>query len=713
MKDLIDTAEIATLDKEMAEEKYEMLLREFEETKTNLEETKLDYELLKTRIEEQGTEGVVNDQNLEVLEAHNARLRDAILKLKNLSDHEKNEMQKLKKEFEVLQGEKAALEKYKEKAIVEIESLENQVTELKEQIDFNLGSQEMVEILTDKNLKQEDKIKELEENIVQLEEIHEINEQLQESARETELELKEELDTMVVKLNEMEKKFDESQETLVEYQSNIQKLQGYITKLSQENNQLKAMTATDLNTREVEKQKLSQAENYQFKMRFAEAKSFTRAIEMDLRKLEVIQANERIKYLEMFMPDSFFIRGGDNDAIDILLFAPKMIFKLHVISKQIQEKFPIDDEMENKISGLFLNQENELINQQLFVRKLLFLLSSIEFTLDRFLDALETCPLELYLKIASLLPELSIHEKSVENCVDLLKRDQFDETVALDGLEKMLNYFISIFSMHLMDAKVNNSSKMLSNFNLMLQHGISLAMFDSLIIKNCLDLSSDTKFDFFTKLIANFNEIKNLSKKIKRRLAGDQKIKLTSSIENEIRECSFEQLNKTINTLSNLREKTYKEFLDSDTKAQINNEEDVIYLNLNVFLKHLTNQGGNQFIEDSFVTVVNLCTQLTSGLQQGDYDEENSNSLQQDEQQLYSINSSLHSLDIKNPLKQRAEYIKSQSGQVNELKIRLEAEQAEVNKLSKLLKSKNEDWQEMKIRKDISDRKFIFLINFI
>ena len=693
MKDLSETAEIATLDKEMAEEKYEILSKEFEQIKEKLEETNLDYELLKSTIEQQGTGAVVNDHQIVQLEQQNTRLREACLKLKNLSDHEKNEMAKLKKEFDMLSSEKAILEKFKEKTHEEIEALESQITDLKEQIDFNLGSQEMVEILTEKNLKQEDKIKELEENIVQLEEIYEINEQLQETAREAELELKEELDTMVVKLNEMEKRYEESQENLAEYEFSIQKLRDIVAKLKNENDQLKFKNTSERSTREEEKQKLSQAENMQFKMRFAEAKVFSRAIEMDLRRFEVSQANEFIKYLSMFMPESFFIRGGDNDAIQILLFAPRMIFKLHVVSRQMLEKYPLNIELEDKLNSAFMVQENETINQQFFLRKLLFLLSSIEFTLDQFLDALETCPLELYLKIASLLPELSIHEKIVDNCIDLLKRDQFDETVSLDGLEKVLNYFISIFSIHLPDTKVTNSSKLLTNFNLMLQQSINSSYFDTLCIKNCLDLTSDAKFDLFNKLINSFIEIRCLSKKIKRRQAGNQKIKLNASIESEIRECSFE-LNKTISTLCNLREKILKEF----------NENENRHLNLNKFLKqHLANLGGSQFMEDQFVSIVNLCNQIINDLQQGET-EESLSSLTQDDQQLYSI-SSLNSLDVKNPLKQRAEYIKAQSGQVNDLKIKLEAEQAEVNKLSKLLKNKNEDWQEMKIRKELSERK--------
>ena len=77
---------------------------------------------------------------------------------------------------------------------------------------------------------------------------------------------------MVVKLNEMEKKYEENQENLAEYESTIQKLRDIVSKLKQENDLLKVKNTNELNTREEEKQKLSQAENMQFKMRFAEGR---------------------------------------------------------------------------------------------------------------------------------------------------------------------------------------------------------------------------------------------------------------------------------------------------------------------------------------------------------------------------------------------------------------------------------------------------------
>ena len=43
---------------------------------------------------------------------------------------------------------------------------------------------------------------------------------------------------------------------------------------------------------------------------FAETKAQARAIDLELRRMEVLQGQQHIKYLTAFMPDSFLVRGG-------------------------------------------------------------------------------------------------------------------------------------------------------------------------------------------------------------------------------------------------------------------------------------------------------------------------------------------------------------------------------------------------------------------
>ncbi len=59
---------------------------------------------------------------------------------------------------------------------------------------------------------------------------------------------------------------------------------------------------------------------------------------MELRKLDVTQANQHVTYLCSFMPDSFLRRGGDHDAVLVLLLIPRLIAKIELLVGQTREK---------------------------------------------------------------------------------------------------------------------------------------------------------------------------------------------------------------------------------------------------------------------------------------------------------------------------------------------------------------------------------------
>lgn len=55
------------------------------------------------------------------------------------------------------------------------------------------------------------------------------------------------------------------------------------------------------------------------------------AIEMELRKMEVGQANRHVSLLTSFMPESFLRHGGDHDCILVLLLIPRLICKVNTL----------------------------------------------------------------------------------------------------------------------------------------------------------------------------------------------------------------------------------------------------------------------------------------------------------------------------------------------------------------------------------------------
>ena len=128
------------------------------------------------------------------LQAQNEKLRETLVRMRDLSAHEKSESMKFQKEVEELRAQSTELSKSNEKFKTENDTLEAQINELQEQVDAALGAEEMVENLTTKTLDLEDKYNSIYEEKVDLEKLHEMDEELLENARELEIELREDID---------------------------------------------------------------------------------------------------------------------------------------------------------------------------------------------------------------------------------------------------------------------------------------------------------------------------------------------------------------------------------------------------------------------------------------------------------------------------------------------------------------------------------------
>ena len=130
IKDLIDNAEMAVIDKEMAENKAEQLQIELQQVSEQLEEAKLDFEILKSEIEDKGVEGAANSFQLKQLEEQNARYRDALLKIRDISAADRSNILLLQKEVETKSEEINQLLHLKEKNAAEIEKYNETISEL-------------------------------------------------------------------------------------------------------------------------------------------------------------------------------------------------------------------------------------------------------------------------------------------------------------------------------------------------------------------------------------------------------------------------------------------------------------------------------------------------------------------------------------------------------------------------------------------------------
>ena len=448
-QELSENVEMLTLDKEMAEEKAETLQLELDQAREKVEELTLDLEILKTEMSETAIGGKASGEtsNVQVkqLEQQNARLHDTLVKMRDVAAHEKHELQKLMKDLEVKKNELAEVTKTNEKLTSQLNELESTISDLQEQTDAALGAEEMVETLTDRNLNLEERVVELQETVADLEAINDMNDQLQENARDLELELREELDLANGKIRETKHEKEAANEVIVDQDSTIKKFRELVQKLQDQNEDLRHQLQKETN-----KPVGTPSEVIDFKKMFTDTKAHSKAIDLELRKLEVQQANQHVSYLTQYLPDNFMNRGGDHDGVLVLLLLPRLICKAEIVIGGLRDKYP-QPETIDRTSIL----KSHAVDQFSFSARLLQLLYMLQTVLRQYEVIVGGCSVEVFLKIGTLYPEMAFHERNLDFYVDLLRQDRLDENVPTDNLEKTVTYFQSIYPTHLSNEKLN------------------------------------------------------------------------------------------------------------------------------------------------------------------------------------------------------------------------------------------------------------------
>ena len=167
-----------------------------------------------------------------------------------------------------------------------------------------------------------------------------MSDQLAESSKELEMELREELDMALSAAREAQRQRDAALETLTDRELTITKFRELTQKLQVQCVELDEKLQSSESTKTAAKGTGQQlAEILDFQKTFAETRAQTKAVDLELRRLDAEEARNHVKYLLSFMPQAFMNRGGDNDAILTLLLVPRMIQKTEIVVSQIRDKY--------------------------------------------------------------------------------------------------------------------------------------------------------------------------------------------------------------------------------------------------------------------------------------------------------------------------------------------------------------------------------------
>lgn len=617
LTELQEAVEMATLDKEMAEERLESLQQENDQLKDKLEEVTLDLEILKNEVSEGGIEGAAASAQVKQLEQQNSRLKEAIMRLKEVQASDKGEMQALQKQVKDLQTGNTSLQNERDKLSEELQEAESALAELKDQVDTALGAEEMVETLTDNNLALEEEIRTLRENVADLEALRDLNEELEENHIQTERDLREELEMNNNNLREMERKLEAAQESIGDHQQTILKFRDLVAKL-QENNRVMQVQQED-----TEKQKIidiPSPELLDFKVKAAEFKTFTKTMENDLRKYELQQANEQIKMLHTFMPESFLRRGGDNESVLLLLLIPRLSYKTELLQSQLRQKYEIAECLEdpNKIHG----EAGEGLS---FATGLIYQLATLQAVIKNIERALDKCDAGLFNKLVGIYPELAVHERALDTLIELFKKDQLDDTVSMEPLEKAIHYYTTMVRFHLAGNPVSCSDFLSDELR------IFAAGFEGSTIeierlkhftKNCDEGSS------FGELVQDMElrnvEVQQLCRKIKIRMPEDHASTLSFSdkVQESLIACAKQQ-NLELKFCQELAAAVAQKASSlADNEHLLSGQLDELASDIAVLIFETDEIPCKDIVSQTFHEVISFLYSFVTKMQEGDYDAE-------------------------------------------------------------------------------------------
>ncbi|KAE8745790.1 hypothetical protein FOCC_FOCC007506 [Frankliniella occidentalis] len=706
MSELAESMEMATLDKEMAEEKAETLQVELDQAKEKIEELTVDLELLKAQMSEtesggSGTGDLSSSTVFKVkqLEQQNARLHETIVRFRDISAHDKHEFQKLQKDLDQRKSENAELSRTKEKLSARVEELEGQIADLQEQVDAALGAEDMVEQLADKKMNLEEKVAALMEEVTELEQLVDMNEQLAESARELEVELREEADLARAGMREAHRDKEAALETLADREQTISKFREVVQKYQEQCQDLQAQLE-----RESERPVSKLPEMLDFKKMFAESKAHTRAIDLELRRIEVQESNQHVEYLTGFMPDSFMSRGGDHDAVLLLLMVPRLLWKTEVLLNQVKEKFP-NVETIDKASLL----RGHTVEQYAFRCRLSHLFFNAQCVLHQFAHALNSCSAPTLLKVAAAYPDMAVQEKAIDHFLELLRKDQLDENVNLEGLERCINYFCTMYPILLGSEVKINQSQLITDISKSLTAASDCLRTDASAIL-ALSKASDggDMAALATHMIAVSEALAAQLKTARRRIPQGQQegailnMGLEMGLAAALQDCCVNHATR----VTRLVRDVVRSALSSLSNAGVHADDNIADADIGLSelkLRELVTAASSKCLEqeeggpgpvDSLRSALEFVSQQVASLVQilQDNDYEAGMPIKPEEKPVP-------------PIQLRAKAVRTELEETKMLSSKLESKEADIKELRLALKAKQEEMSELQLRRDMAERK--------
>lgn len=430
------TLELATLDREMAEETAEVLKSEVEALKEKTEELELELEILREENSEY-TKGMSPEERASTnwiqLERNNERLREALIRLRDITQQQEEELKDQIKSLEEDVQELTATKEQHELAKGKVTQAEMMVEDLRQQLDTALGAEDMIEDLTERNMSQAEQIEELKAIIDDLENLKEVNDELEINHVQNEKEMQEDLDFKDSVIAEQARRAAQQEEALEDMEYTLSRFRELVTNLQSDLQDMKASQAVT----ETESEKLNSRsramEDLTMKLQISAEKAQAKTIDLEMRRLEAQEAEQHLEILKLFLPDSY---QSDRNSVLALLRFRRLAFKANLLHQFIQERIK---------SQAQPGHEDDVFFGCDAVDKLTWVSSMCE----RFVNSISHCTLEQFSKYEGALFELEPVERALNGWIEGLKRDELKEKQCASELQRTIALMTHLGEVHI------------------------------------------------------------------------------------------------------------------------------------------------------------------------------------------------------------------------------------------------------------------------
>ena len=431
--------ELATLDREMAEETAEVFKMELDALKSKAEELELEVDILREENAE-FTNGMSADERASTgwlqMERNNERLREALIRLRDLTEEQEEE---LKEKIKGLEEDLRELESVKEEFEAAKEKLsrsETAVEDLRQQLDNAEGAEDMIEELTERNASQAEQIDELKAVVEDLESLKEINDELEINHVQNEREMQEEIDFKDSIIAEQARRAAHQDESMEDLEYTLSRFRELVTSLQGDLEDMRASQAVT----ETESEQLNSRSramlDLNMKLQISAAKTQVKTIDLELRRLEAQEAEQHLEIVKLFLPESY---QADRDSVLALLRFRRLAFKANLLNGFLKDRVASTQVRPGHEDDIFVGCDA--------VDKLTWVAAMC----DRFVNAISHCSLDEFAKFEGALLELEPVERALNGWIDALRRDELKEKQCADELQRTISLMTHLAEIHIPD----------------------------------------------------------------------------------------------------------------------------------------------------------------------------------------------------------------------------------------------------------------------